>query len=141
MSVKIRPAEPRDLDALGRMGASLARLHHDFDADRFMLPEGVESGYRWWLSHETENPKAVVLVAEKDGQAHGYSYGRIEGRDWNRLLDTYGELIDLWVDDDARKLGAGAALVHAMIQKLTELGAPRIVLSTAAKNEPAQKFF
>jgi hypothetical protein len=29
MTAKIRPAEPKDGDALGRMGGALARMHHD----------------------------------------------------------------------------------------------------------------
>lgn len=141
MTVKIRPAEARDSDALGRMGAALCRLHHDFDRRRFMLPEDVEDGYRWWLTRERQNPSAVVLVAEKDGEAHGYCYGRLEGRDWNKLLDGYGEVIDLWVDDELRRSGAGGALVEAMVERLTTLGAPRIVLMTASKNQTAQRLF
>ena len=141
MTVRIRPAEPGDAGALGRMGAALAKLHHDFDSGRFMLPEDVEAGYEWWLSRELKNEQAVVLVAEKDGAAQGYCYGRIEGRDWNMLLDAHGELIDLWVDEALRKSGAGAALVEAMVQRLTELGAPRVVLSTAFSNHNAQRLF
>jgi ribosomal protein S18 acetylase RimI-like enzyme len=60
----IRPAVAADLAALGRMGAELARLHHAWDPPRFMLPDDIEGGYRWWLGRELENPDAVVLVGE-----------------------------------------------------------------------------
>ena len=44
-------------------------------------------------------------------------------------------------DEALRKSGAGAALVEAMVQRLTELGAPRVVLSTAFSNHNAQRLF
>ncbi len=141
MSVTIRSAKTSDGEALGRMGATLARLHHAWDEQRFMLVDDLEAGYRWWLLREAKNKKAVVIVAELDGQVVGYAYGRAEGRDWNLLIDPHGGFHDLWVDPEARCHGAGEKLVKEMIERLKALGIPRIVLSTAAKNEAAQRFF
>lgn len=106
-----------------------------------MLPGDLEAGYRDWLLKEAASPKAVVLVAELDGQVIGYAYGRLEARDWNLLLDVHGALHDLWVDPKVRGQGAGALLADAMAQRLRERGAPRVVLMSAAKNEPAQRLF
>ncbi|MHB8873454.1 MAG: GNAT family N-acetyltransferase [Myxococcaceae bacterium] len=141
MSVTIRTATRKDGPALGRMGAALATLHHGYDPERFMLPEDIEAGYRWWLLRELKNPHAVVLVAEEDGESAGYAYGRIEERDWNALRDRCGGFHDLWVEAPLRAKGVGAALAEAMMQRLSALGAPRVVLMTAAKNEPAQRLF
>ncbi len=141
MTIRIRPATPDDAGALGRMGAELARLHHAFDPERFMLPDDIEAGYRWWLGRELQSDEAVVLVAELAGEVVGYAYGRLEARDWNALLDACGVLHDLWVDERARRTGAGAQLTEAALRRLGELGAPRVVLSTAAKNESAQRLF
>ncbi|HEU4405276.1 MAG TPA: GNAT family N-acetyltransferase [Polyangiaceae bacterium] len=141
MTILVRPATPADAPALGRMGGALARLHHDFDRERFMLPDDVESGYAWWLGRELTSDEAVVLVAEQGGEIVGYAYGRLEGRDWNALLDACGVLHDLWVDEGARRSGAGARLAEAMLRRLRELGAPRVVLSAAVKNEPARRLF
>jgi ribosomal protein S18 acetylase RimI-like enzyme len=137
----IRAATPSDADALGRMGAALARLHHELDPARFMLPDDVEGGYRWWLLRELENQKAVVVVAEQDGAVVGYGYGRLEGKDWNRLLDKHGELVDLWVEPGARRSGVGARLVEGTVAELIARGAPRIVLATATPNLNAQRLF
>lgn len=124
------------------MGAALARLHHDFDAHRFMLPEGVEDGYRWWLSRELENPKAIVLVAvDQRDVPVGYAYGRLEGRDWNRLLDRYGEVVDVWVDEPARRAGVGGLLVEELLRRFEAHGAPRAVLMSAWPNKSAQNLF
>jgi ribosomal protein S18 acetylase RimI-like enzyme len=139
--ITVRSAAEVDLPALGRMGAALARLHHAWDEARFMLPDEVERGYRWWLGEELRNPEAVVLVAERDGKVVGYAYGRLEERDWNALLDPHGGFHDLWVDEEARQAGAGRMLAEAMIERLTTRGAPRIVLMTATANQAAQKLF
>lgn len=141
MTITVRPAAPGDAPALGRMGGALARLHHDFDRERFMLPDGVEAGYAWWLGREMKSDEAVILVAERGGEAVGYAYGRLEERDWNALRDACGVLHDLWVDESARRTGAGAMLLEAMVRRLGAKGAPRVVLSTAAKNESAQRLF
>jgi len=140
-AVDVRPATPTDGDALGRMGAALARLHHDYDPARFMLPDDIEPGYRWWLVHELENRKAVVLVATAGDVVVGYGYGRMAGKDWNLLLDRHGELVDLWVEPAARGTGIGARLAEAVVAELAARGAPRVVLSTAAPNQAAQALF
>lgn len=141
MPVTLRPAKPSDAPALGRMGAALARQHHTFDPPRFMLPDDVEEGYRWWLGREAKKKDAVVLVAELDGEVVGYAYGRVEATDWNALLDRCGALHDIWVEEQARRAGVGVQLVEEMVRRLTALGVPRVVLHTAAKNEPAQRMF
>ena len=139
--INIRAATREDGEALGRIGGALARQHHAFDPERFLLPEDVESGYRWWLLREARNRKAVVLVAERAGAPVGYAYGRLEARDWNALLDAHGGFHDVWVEPGARGAGAGALLAEELVRRLVALGAPRIVLKTAARNEPAQRLF
>src|SRR4051794_7066814 len=141
MSITVRPAEKRDAEPLGRMGAALARQHHEFDPRRFFLPDNVETGYRSWLLRELAQRDAVVLVAEQDGAVVGYAYGRLEARDWNMLLDAYGGFHDIWVEPEARTAGAGRALAQGLCDKLTSLGATRIVLMSASQNTPAQKLF
>lgn len=141
MSITIRKAKPEDAEALGRMGGKLARQHHAFDPARFMLPPDVEAGYRWWLSKELKAKDAVVLVADREGEVLGYAYGRLEERDWNALLDAHGGFHDIWVEEPARKVGAGAALAEALVKELTALGAPRVVLMSASQNEAAQRLF
>lgn len=141
MTIVIRPANDADGESLGRMGAALARQHHAYDPERFMLPDDVEAGYRWWLEKEAKNRKAVVLVAESGGEVVGYAYGRLEERDWNALRDRCGGFHDLWVEEAGRRTGVGALLAEEMARRMTALGAPRIVLMTAAKNETAQRLF
>ncbi|MCL2448179.1 MAG: GNAT family N-acetyltransferase [Polyangiaceae bacterium] len=84
---------------------------------------------------------AVVLVAYRDELCVGYAYGTLEERDWNMLLDAHGALHDVFVTEVARRGGLGRRLVMAMVDELTRLGAPRVVLSTMVGNEAAQRLF
>jgi ribosomal protein S18 acetylase RimI-like enzyme len=141
MSVQIRPASEKDGEALGRMGAALARQHHEFDPRRFWLPDHLEPGYRSWLLREAKSRDAVVLIADREGEVVGYAYGRLEARDWNKLLDRHGGFHDLWVEPHARTAGVGKALAEALCERLIGLGAPRVLLMSASPNTAAQRLF
>ena len=137
-----RPARLDDLDRLAAMGEALARLHHGYDARRFLFGPGIAEGYRWWFERELANPEAALIVAvSDDDRPTGYVYGRLEERDWQSLLDAHAALVDVFVDPDARRGGAGAALVDAFCAWADAKGAPRVVLSTATQNAAAQALF
>ena len=138
----IRRAEPRDLEAVGRLGARLLRDHYAFDRLRFMAPRGdTEAGYAWFLGTQLERDDAVVFVAERAGRVVGYVYAGIEPQSWKELREEAGFIHDVYVDDRARRSGVATALVEAAAAWLAGRGMPRIVLWTAAPNEPARRLF
>jgi ribosomal protein S18 acetylase RimI-like enzyme len=137
----VRPAAATDMPAVARLAARLVRQHHAWDPQRFLCMEPVEPGYERWLTHELDDEDAVIFVAERAGRVIGYAYGRLEERDWNALLDAHGGLHDVLVDEAARGAGVGAALVEAVCARLRALGAPRVVLMSAAPNVAAQRLF
>jgi ribosomal protein S18 acetylase RimI-like enzyme len=137
----VRPAAATDMPAVARLAARLVRQHHAWDPQRFLCMEPVEPGYARWLTHELDDPDAVIVVAERADRVIGYAYGRLEERDWNALLDAHGGLHDVLVEEAARGAGVGAALVEAVCARLCALGAPRVVLMSAAPNVAAQRLF
>jgi ribosomal protein S18 acetylase RimI-like enzyme len=140
MTLTIRDLESADLEPVARLAAQLVRQHHGFDAARFMIVEPIEEGYRWFLGSQLEDPDTLLLVAEVDGAIAGYLYGSIEERDWALLLDEYGAIHDLFVDEAFRKQGVAKALMRTAIARLGER-TPRLVLNTATQNVGAQKLF
>jgi ribosomal protein S18 acetylase RimI-like enzyme len=138
----VRPVEPPDLDAVGRLAGQLVRYHRALDPQRYMQIENVEAGYASFLGGEATNPRAVVLCAQLPaGDIVGYAYGTLEGRDWNALLDPHGALHDVLVDPSARRTGIGERLVLDTCRRLEALGAPRVLLHTAVQNRQAQALF
>lgn len=142
MTVRIRRAERRDLDALGRLGAMLMRAHYAFDPQRFLPPgESAESGYAWFLGSVLESPDGCVLVAEDGDNVIGYVYAALEPLSWKELRGPAGFIHDIAVREDARHAGVARQLLQAAIGWLRERGAPRVVLWSAAPNEAAQRLF
>lgn len=140
--ITIRPASPADLPVLGRLGALLVRIHHEFDPERFIpAAPRTEHGYAAFLGRQLTEPDVVVLVAERDGEVLGYTYAGVEGNDYMALGGPAGVLHDIVVDPAHRGNGAGGMLLDATIAELRKRGAPRIVLSTAERNETAQRLF
>lgn len=143
MPAIVRPAERRDLDAVGRLGALLMRTHYAFDPQRFLAPdESAESGYAWFLGRVLQSSDAVVLVAEEaDGAIAGYVYAALEPLSWKELRGPAGFIHDVAVREESRRAGVAEMLMHAAAEWLRERGAPRVVLWTAAPNDGAQRLF
>lgn len=149
----VRPMTAGDLPAAARLAGKLVRMHYELDPLRFLHLPNPEAGYARYFAGELKSDRVILLVAERTpertppaedaqpGEIVGYAYGRLEPRSYNELLDAAGKLHDVLVDESARGHGVGEALVTEMVRRLTERGAPRVVLLTAVQNEAAQHLF
>ena len=141
-AIVIRPARAADVPVIGRLGALLVRTHHDFDPQRFIpASERTAEGYGSYLGSQLRQRDVIVLVAEEKGEVLGYTYAGVEGFDYMALRGPAGVLYDIVVDPAHRGHGVGRRLLEATVAALTAKGAPRIVLSTAERNEQAQRLF
>jgi ribosomal protein S18 acetylase RimI-like enzyme len=142
MPATIRKAERSDAPALGQLGAMLMRAHYAFDPQRFLAPEqGVERGYGGFLASVLDSEDDCVFVAEQEGAVIGYVYAALEPMSWKELRGPAGFVHDVGVSEDARRSGVAKDLMRAAIDWLRARGAPRVILWTAAPNEPAQRLF
>ena len=140
--ITVRPATSDDLPVVGRLGALLVRVHHDFDPQRFIAATPrTEHGYASYLGTQLDVPDVVILVAERDGEVLGYTYAGVEGHDYMALRGPAGALYDIVVDPAHREQGVGRALLDATLAALAARGAQQVVLSTAERNEAAQRLF
>lgn len=140
--MKIRPAIPEDLPVIGKLGSLLVATHHSFDEKRFIpATPKTEQGYASFLGPQLSKPQVIVLVAENEGKVLGYSYAGVEGYDYMSLRGPAGILYDIVVDPDSRGQGIGRQLLDATLTALGALGSPRVLLSTAEQNAPAQRLF
>ena len=137
----VRLATPSDQEALGRYGAALMRQHHAADARRFIQVEHPEAGYGRYLVSRLADPDSLVMVAEEAGRVVGYVYADVEGTSWKDLRGPCGYVHDVYVDDGARRGGAGRALMRAAIDWIRSRGRTQIVLFTKTGNAHAQRLF
>jgi GNAT superfamily N-acetyltransferase len=83
----------------------------------------------------------AVLVAERSGNVIGYVYAGMEPQSWKELRETAGFIHDVVVVPEAQRTGVASALVEAASEWLRSIGAPRVMLWTAEKNDSAQRLF
>ena len=138
----VRAATRADIAMIGRLGALLVELHHDFDPRRFIAatPQTAR-GYGSFLGTQLAEDNIVILVAVRDAEVLGYTYAGVEGVDYMSLRGPAGVLYDIVVDPAQRGKGIGQLLLAATLEALERKGAPRVVLSTAEQNESAQRLF
>jgi len=138
----IRRATHADLPSLGRLGALLVQQHHEFDPRRFLAASSrTADHYAAFLGSQLEDPDALVLVAEHEGRVIGYTFAAMEGFDYKSLRGPAGLLHDILVDPAERGHGVGGRLLEETLSLLRARGARQIVLSTAQRNEAAQRLF
>jgi ribosomal protein S18 acetylase RimI-like enzyme len=140
--IKVRAATAADMDIVGRFGALLVSFHHDLDPTRFFrASDKTPAMYARYLSDQITRPEAIILVAEGDGAVVGYVWAGIEGPDYMALRGPAAAIYDLYVDPDHRRQGIGGALLDTMLAAIRERADRQVVLSTAFRNEEAQRLF
>lgn len=125
--VIIRPLREADLPQVAALAGALLRLHHTWDEGRFLAVDDPEAGYERFFRSQLADRETVLLVAERDARVVGYVYARLQGRDWNMLLDTAGHLHDVFVAETARREGLAEKLCRGAMEALKERGAVRFV--------------
>jgi ribosomal protein S18 acetylase RimI-like enzyme len=81
------------------------------------------------------------MVAEHSGAVIGYVFADVEPTNWMELRGPCGVVHDVYVDEAARRLGAGGALMRAAIVWIHSKGRSQVVLATKTRNEQAQRLF
>jgi GNAT superfamily N-acetyltransferase len=132
MSVTVRVASPADIPLILQFIRDLAeyeRLLHEVEA--------TEADIRRDLFGE--NPRCFCDIAEHDGRPVGftlwfYNYSTFRGR-----AGIYLE--DLFVEPEARGVGAGKALLRRLAQRCVEADLGRLEWAVLNWNEPSIAFY
>jgi ribosomal protein S18 acetylase RimI-like enzyme len=141
-SLIVRRATRDDLRDIGRLGALLVASHHEFDSRRFLAATSrTKDAYASYLGTQVDSPDVAVLVAEQNAEVIGYAYVAVESYDYMALRGPAGVLHDIVVDPARRRHGVGQQLLEAALAYVRSRGLSQIVLATAERNEPAQRFF
>ena len=139
-SVVVRRATKDDATIIAEFAMKLVEQHVSYDPVRFARIATLD-GMTWFYGDQTNAKDAVVLVAELDAKLVGFAYLGYEERNYADLAISTVRLHDIYVDETARHSGAGRELIKGSIEVAREFGSEKLLLSVAAKNTAARKFF
>ena len=140
MSVTIRQATPGDAKQIAEFAMKLVDQHLAYDPVRFARIATLE-GMAWFYGGQTGAENAAVLVAEIQDRVVGFAYVLYEDKNYAELAVSAAHLHDIYIDEGARRTGAGQQLIDAAVDFARKHGASKLMLSVAAKNVAAQSFF
>ena len=132
MSVTVRRANPADVPEILRMIKALATFEREPDA--VMASEDMLRRALFAVE-----PKVFAHVAEHEGALVGLALWFLNFSTWTGRHGIYLE--DLYVDDAARGLGVGRALMRALAKEAVSNGHARLDWAVLDWNEEAKAFY
>lgn len=136
----IRQASRRDLEVIGNLWVELMQYHAEVD-NRFGIPRHGRSSYIRYTYQAMRDSNYRVLVADDGGTVIGYVVGYIAQNPPIFMQPFYGFIADLCVTAQARRQGAGRALVHALGEWFRQRGMSSFQLNVAHHNPVSQAFW
>ena len=140
MPAVIRRARAGDERRVAEFAIRLFDQHVEYDPERFSTFANPEGAARFYRSR-FETPDSAVFVAEVENDVVGFAYIERDPLNYAELLEDGAWLHDIYVDEHARAEGVGKGLIKAAADAAKEMGAEKLLLSVAAKNNAAQKVF
>ncbi len=138
MAVTVRYAQRADAAKVAEFAVALFELHAAWNPKRFTQIATADGATRFY-GDRAEN--GSVLVAEADGKVVGFAYFEYEPTLYAELAIKVAWLHDIYVEPEARGLGAGSALIGGVKQEAKHLGANKMLLSVAVQNAEGHQLF
>ena len=136
----IRPAEPRDLEAVNALLGQVLAVHHASRPDLFR-PVGKKYTDEELLSI-FDNPDTPVFVYEKEGRVLGYAFCVLQYQESGALMPIKTLYVDdLCVQDSVRGLHIGTALFDYVKAFAKKKGCHNITLHVWEGNPGARAFY
>ncbi|HWQ84625.1 MAG TPA: GNAT family N-acetyltransferase [Anaerolineales bacterium] len=134
-----RLAEPDDLPVIAGMYAQMDQFFRGFS---YRFPEVENIGEAWVDSfRRTLGRFSVVYIAELEGNVVGFMLGRVKRVAPYLGGVMVGELSDMWVEPEARRLGVGKVLSLVTMQWLAAQGVHSIEVQILEGNEPIWRLY
>lgn len=134
-----RPATSSDLPHLAALSArALEELAPTRGGAVFVHREGRAAPVEETLARDLADPDAVVLAGTIDDVVVGYATGRTETlRDGSVL----GIIDDLYVDEGARSVGVGEAMMNELLEWFRSKGCAGVDATALPGNRATKNFF
>jgi ribosomal protein S18 acetylase RimI-like enzyme len=140
---QIREGGRDDLPELERAWRALYAHHAEV---RTAIVPTIPADDRWparlrEFEEAFDSDRAVMLVAERDGELVGFAFSTLHGADKVFATGPVGELDVLVVLPEQRGAGIGEELVHRSCAALRERGAATLKVVVMAGNDDALRFY
>jgi GNAT superfamily N-acetyltransferase len=141
-SVRVRDAIPDDTDAIVAVTAAGWRTAYRDIVAQEKLAELPLARWRHEVHVGLRRPveDAFSYVAEINGEFAGYCFVAAPSREPD-LGRSVAELVAIYVEPDRWGRGVGTALMHAALDRLSQLPYEEVVLWTFKENAPAIAFY
>lgn len=143
MAVVIRRADRRDRALVLLFHRALYVAHREAilptDVAEFYAYRDLDSALQDDVDSLLRSPRAVVMIAERAGEAIGYATGHTEDDDERRVLRRKGVVEDWYVDAAARGAGIGTRLLDALATVFRDAGCQVIESTTWPFNAGARR--
>ncbi|MEI9990984.1 MAG: GNAT family N-acetyltransferase [Rhizomicrobium sp.] len=138
----------RDLHTPEDEAAALAfimgsqRFEHALEPDRRLDPAVAREHFAA-LTQKVATNQGRMFIAEEDGRAVGWVVFLVERKPVFVVEDerTHGYITELFVEDGARGLGVGRALIEACEDEARRLGLSQIMIGLLTKNARAAEIY
>jgi ribosomal protein S18 acetylase RimI-like enzyme len=138
----IRPAEPRDQDAIARMWEALSAYHTRLDARMPQMAAGAPAAYASRLIEMRSDAHTRAFVAEVDGATVGYVLGAIVDLTPDLFEhEDVGFVADIYVEPALRRRGIARQLFDALCHWFAQQNVYRVEWQVAVANEEARRFW
>jgi ribosomal protein S18 acetylase RimI-like enzyme len=134
-----RLAEESDLAAVANLYEAVDSAYR---SNAYQFPAVEHVGQAWLESfRRTLGRFSVLYLAELDGQLVGFTLGRIKRTPPHRGGVLVGEISDVWVEPQARRLGVAARLTRMAVEWLIEQNVHSVEAQILDGNEPSWHLF
>ena len=137
----VRPARPRDRDAILELWLALIDYHRALDPQYPVVP-GIREALREEVERGMLGGLCRLLVAELDGAPVGFAFAEVERVETREASGPGSSWIhELYVVPKERRHGVGSALVEAAEKFLEKRGGGRIAVRVESGNEAGLRFW
>lgn len=140
MNVTVRRANKTDARRVAEMAVRLVEQHREYDSRRFAKLYEADQA-EWFYGERSEAENAAVFVAEIENRIVGMAFLEFEEIGYAEMITNAAWLHDLFVEPEARSSGTGKLLIDAAAEWSKSVGAGKLMLTVAARNELAHEFF
>ena len=132
--MNVRVGLPGDLVTVMPMLREHLALHERWDRRRYALRPDADAQFQRWLSAVSEDPRALLFVADEDGRIVGFLAAVIETDVPIYKCDEYAGVFALWVEAAQRRHGAATALLELAAREYAAMGIRQMRVRTATAN-------